>query len=72
MSKEILLNKISQSIVDMQEDEVVELCKECLNTNITPNEIISQGLIKGMDEVSKLFEEEEYFLPEVLMADLIL
>ncbi len=68
MSKEILLNKISQSIVDMQEDEVVELCKECLNTNITPNEIISQGLIKGMDEVSKLFEEEEYFLPEVLMC----
>lgn len=68
MSKEILLNRISQSIVDMEENEVVELCKECLNTNITSNEIISEGLIKGMDKVSKLFEEEEYFLPEVLMC----
>jgi dimethylamine corrinoid protein len=39
-----------------------------LEEKIPADVSINQGLIPGMDEVSKLYEEEEYFLPEVLMC----
>jgi dimethylamine corrinoid protein len=63
-----LMEKISQAVVNMEEDEAVTLCKRALEEKIPADESINQGLIPGMDKVSKLYEEEEYFLPEVLMC----
>ncbi|AFS78169.1 dimethylamine corrinoid protein MtbC [Gottschalkia acidurici 9a] len=68
MSKEKLFNDIKESVIEMEEEEVLDLCKEALDKGIPAYEIITDGLIKGMDEVSRLFEEEEYFLPEVLIC----
>ncbi|WP_373899608.1 corrinoid protein [Haloimpatiens sp. FM7315] len=68
MDKEELFKKISDAVVEMDEDLVGELCKESLNMNIKAYETITYGLIKGMDIVGKLYDEEEYFLPEVLIA----
>lgn len=68
MLKENLFNDIKKSVVDMEEQAVVDLCKEALDKGIPAYEIITDALIKGMDEVSRLFEEEEYYLPEVLVC----
>ena len=64
---EIFLN-IRRNIVEMEEEKVVELCEETLKQNISAYETISEAIIPGMNEVSKLYEEEEYFLPEVLIC----
>ncbi len=68
MDKEALFSQISQALVDMEENTVVELCKKTLEINIPAYETITQALIPGMDRVSRLYEEEEYFLPEVLIC----
>lgn len=68
MNKQELLESIKVSLVEMEEDKVVELCEASLEMSIPVIETINDGLIKGMDEVSMLYEEEEYFLPEVLMC----
>lgn len=68
MSKETLFNSIKEAVIEMEEEQVIELCEEALNQGVPAYEIITHGLIKGMDEVSRLFEEEEYFLPEVLIC----
>lgn len=68
MANPELMKKISQAVVDMEEDEAVTLCMRALEEKIPADVSINQGLIPGMDEVSKLYEEEEYFLPEVLMC----
>lgn len=68
MEKRELFESIKVNLVEMEEDTVVELCEQSLEMNIPPIETINEGLIKGMDEVSKLYEEEEYFLPEILMC----
>lgn len=68
MEKELLFKEISNSLIEMEEDRVVELCKEAVEEKIEAYETITGALVPGMDEVSRLYEEEEYFLPEVLMC----
>jgi dimethylamine corrinoid protein len=68
MNKESLFKEISNAVVEMEEQKVVELCKESLEQNIDAYETITDALVPGMDRVSSLYEEEEYFLPEVLIC----
>lgn len=68
MDKELLFKKMSDALVEMEEGTVVELCNESLALGIPADETINLGLISGMNEVSRLYEEEEYFLPEVLIC----
>ena len=68
MTKELLFKEIIDQLVEMEEARVVELCKKSLELNIPAYETITCALIPGMNEVGRLYEEEEYFLPEVLMC----
>lgn len=68
MGKEELFKAICDAVVNMDEDKVMELCTESLKQNITAYETITNGLIKGMDIVGRLYQEGEYFLPEVLIC----
>lgn len=68
MDKDKFFTEISNAVVDMEEEEVRDLCKKALEENITAYETITKGLIAGMDRVGKLYEEGEYFLPEVLIC----
>ncbi|MCR1899707.1 corrinoid protein [Irregularibacter muris] len=66
MKEDQLFKKISDGIVDMDDEGVEELCYQSLEMDIPAYKTIAQGLVKGMDRVGQLFEEQEYFLPEVL------
>lgn len=68
MNREELFGQIKENLVEMEEEIVVELCQKSLEMGIEAIETINKGLIAGMDEVSRLYEEEEYFLPEILMC----
>ena len=68
MEKEVIFQKISDNVVDMEDEIVEELCEQALSQGIDAAETISKGLIPGMDRVGVLYEEGEYFLPEVLTA----
>lgn len=67
-SKENLFQKMSDAIVDMDEDLVGELSTRAIEDGIDAFEAIDQGLTKGMERAGQLFEEEEYFVPELLMC----
>lgn len=68
MNKEELFRGISEAVINMEEEESAALCKQSVEGNIPAYETINSGLIAGMNEVSRLYEEEEYFLPEVLLS----
>lgn len=68
MSKVNSLDLIKQAVIDMDEENVLELCKQALDSDISAYEILTEGLTRGLDEVIKLFEEKKYFLPEVLIS----
>ena len=59
---------LAEAVVDMDEDAVAELANEVVDQGYDALEAIDQGLAKGMDKAGKLFEEEEYFVPELLMC----
>lgn len=68
MEKEKLFQQISDQVVEMEDEQVEELCQQALDAGFDAAETIQRGLIPGMDRVSVLYEEGEYFLPEVLTA----
>ncbi|KUO72829.1 MAG: cobalamin-binding protein [Desulfosporosinus sp. BRH_c37] len=68
VNKETLFREMSHALVEFEVQKVAELAENALKQNIPAYETITEGLIPGMNEVSKLYEEEEYFLPEVLMC----
>lgn len=63
---EEIFEKLAQAVVDMEEDDVAELAQYCVDNGIDAFEAIDKGLTRGMNEAGKLFEEEEYFVPELL------
>lgn len=65
MSNEIF-DKLANAIVEMEEDEVAELAQYCIDNGIDAFDAIDKGLTRGMEQAGKLFEEEEYFVPELL------
>lgn len=66
MSEENLFKKISEAVIEMDDDLVEELCNKSLELGIPADKTITEGLVIGMDKVGQLYEEQEYFLPELL------
>ena len=60
--------KLADAVVEMDEDLVRELCEQAVAEGIDAFEAIDSGLSVGMERAGKLFEEEEYFVPELLMC----
>lgn len=68
MNNKELFAKMAQSIIDSDKDEAVRLANEALETGIEPTDAIDEGFVKGIQVVGDLFEREEIYLPELVMA----
>ncbi len=75
--KEIILEELSNQelyelmqddLYDGYADEIAEEVNEALGRNLTPYDILTQGLVAGMDIVGVDFRDGILFVPEVLMA----
>lgn len=63
-----LILDLKQSVVDMEEDETKVLAEKCIEDEMDPFKAINEGLAMGMQEAGKLYEEGEYYIPELLMC----
>ncbi|NVM04925.1 MAG: corrinoid protein [Candidatus Helarchaeota archaeon] len=68
MSETDILNKIINSIANLDIQNVPKLCEEALNKGILPTKIITNGLVKGLAIVGEKFEAKEYFIPELIVV----
>jgi 5-methyltetrahydrofolate--homocysteine methyltransferase len=66
MSK--ILEQIAQNLYDGEEEAVAELTQKALDQGMGAAEILSGGLIAGMDVVGRDFKAGDLFVPEVLIA----
>ena len=62
------LKQLNKAIVDGDVKTAVEVTKAFLAAGTKPLDLIQKHMIPAMDEVGKLFEEEEYFVPELLLS----
>lgn len=63
-----VLNRLAEQIYLGQRDQVRELVREALESDLAVSRILTEGLIPGMDVVGKKFQTGEYFIPNMLMA----
>jgi 5-methyltetrahydrofolate--homocysteine methyltransferase len=63
-----LLQQMATNLYNGEEEKVAELVQQALDQGMAPGEVLSGGLIAGMDEVGKDFKAGELFVPEVLIA----
>ncbi|MEA3436743.1 MAG: corrinoid protein, partial [Thermodesulfobacteriota bacterium] len=61
-------NEIKETLVGCDEPKLVQLVNDALEQNVPAVDILNKGLIAGMDIVGDKMENEEMFIPEVLMA----
>ena len=63
-----ILQQIASNLYDGEAQEVTDLVQKALDQGLVAGEILSGGLIAGMDEVGKDFKAGDLFVPEVLIA----
>ncbi len=63
-----ILETIQNGVIEGNSVLVVTNVQAALDQGIAPSTILEQGLIAAMQEVGSLFEEGEYFVPELLVA----
>lgn len=63
-----IYEELANAVVEMDEDEVTILANKVIEQGIDAFTAIDQGLTKGMDRAGVLFEEQEYFVPELLLC----
>jgi methylmalonyl-CoA mutase cobalamin-binding domain/chain len=63
-----LLELMGEDLYDGYADEIVEEVHEVLGRGMAPYDVLTQGLVAGMDIVGEDFRDGILFVPEVLMA----
>ncbi len=66
--REEILEGLAEAVVAYDEDKAAELTRKALDAGIEPNDAILEGLARGMEKVGKLYEQQEYFVPELLLC----
>ncbi len=62
------VSKLYESILNGNAKEAAAAAREALEGGGDPVELVTRHMIPAMDEVGRLFECEEYFVPELLLS----
>ena len=65
---EALLSEISEQLQQGKTKTVAELVRRAIQMGCAPEEILEQGLLRGMNVVGERFKNNEIYVPEVLVA----
>ncbi len=63
-----ILDRLARGVRDMDEELAAGAAREALENDMEALTAINEGLVKGMNEAGRLYEEEEYFVPELLLC----
>jgi 5-methyltetrahydrofolate--homocysteine methyltransferase len=63
-----IIDDLKQNVIDGEIEEVPALARQALEAGIDPLKAVNEGLISGILEVGRLYENGEYYLPELMMS----
>lgn len=67
-SKEELLNRLSDCVLEMEDEEVTGVAEEYVGAGYEALDGIMEGLVDGMNKASDLYDQEEYFVTDLLLC----
>ena len=62
------LSELSQAVINGQKAKAEELTRKALEEGFSPVTIINEALVPGMAVVGEKFKNNEFYIPEVLVA----
>ncbi|OGD22292.1 MAG: dimethylamine corrinoid protein 3 [Candidatus Aminicenantes bacterium RBG_16_63_16] len=68
MSKEDMLARMAQAIIDGRKEDAQALALEAVAGGLDLLEVIEKGYVPGLQKVGELWEKGEYFLPELISS----
>ena len=68
INAEQLHEQLAAAVVELDEDLTKQLAQQVIDLGFDAWSAVELGLVAGMDRAGKLFDEEEYFIPELLIA----
>jgi 5-methyltetrahydrofolate--homocysteine methyltransferase len=63
-----IIKRILEELLDGEADKIELLTQEALKQGLSPETILKEGLIAGMNVIGEKFKQGELFVPEVLLA----
>ena len=63
-----ILQQIGEALQKGDHEKVAELTQQAIDAELSPTEILNDGLLPGMEVVGKKFGAHEIFLPELLIS----
>lgn len=68
MSSAQTFSQLKELIIRLDIEGVKQATQDALAQGLSPQDIISQGLAKGMEVIGEKFERREVFLPELMIS----
>ncbi|MCK5568415.1 MAG: corrinoid protein [Spirochaetes bacterium] len=68
MTESEILGKLKESILIFDVELAEKSAQEAVNNDIDPLKAVEEGLVKGLDIIGEKYENDEIFLPELMMA----
>src|SRR6516165_1468563 len=62
------LQKLHDAVLNGDAKTAVAITRQAIEEKIDPLQLISGTMVPAMDEVGRLYEQEEYFVPELLLS----
>jgi corrinoid protein of di/trimethylamine methyltransferase len=66
--QQVVLTELAEAVLALDEERAVAAAQKALHEGVDPYVAVQEGLLTGMSRAGKLFEEQEYFVPELLVA----
>ena len=63
-----LFKQARTAIIEADQDQVKVVVEKALAESIAPADLLEQGFVPGIAEIGEKFENEEIFLPELVMS----
>ena len=68
MGNEEIYQKMGNTLLELEEEEAYSLAHQAIQQKLDLLMVIEKGYGKGMEDLGKLYEEQEVFLPELMVA----
>ena len=72
MSQENLFDEISEAIVNLDKEKALQLAKKAIKEDIELLDVIEKGFGEGIRRIGDLWDEGEFFLPELMLGGTIM
>ena len=63
-----IMEKLAEAVIEYDEDMAKEWAETALEEGVDAFKAIMDGLAAGMEHVGELYDQQEYFVPELLMC----